>query len=163
MRHLLIPATLLALAAPVAAQEPVVAGYDPEVLNACISARFGTGVSACAGVAAEYCTLQDNGSGEEEAMLDCYGAEIAQWDRELADRYKGLIDLTDDAYPAEMSSLQDSFALWRNDACDYDGAYYAAVIGSGLATAQCRLNMTAAEAERLTELLNAPPSGEGGM
>ena len=96
----------------------------------------------------------------------CFPSEWAQWDQLLNDTYAELVDMQiamdkdtaayNDALAVAEDSLrtmQRAWIVFRDAACEFEYAQWTGGSGAGPASAQCMLELTAAQALRLQEYL----------
>jgi uncharacterized protein YecT (DUF1311 family) len=159
MRALLPFLALLAL--PAAAQD---LPFSAQITRSCLAnaqAQQGS-AQACIGIAAERCMAGPGGS-TTVGMGSCLGQEWRFWDDLLNQNYQTVMAQAK-AMDAEMRELGSSAAsqaealramqrAWipfRDAACAYEASTWGGGSGAGPASAACMMELTAAQALRLT-------------
>ena len=156
---------LITLPVPALAQDA--AGYDGEILSACIaqSGNSATGADSCIGTASTACMARPEGQ-TTVGMVDCLAAEAAQWDQLLNQAYgkalkqaeasdaemKQLGSAAEPAAP-ELKKAQRDWIGFRDASCRFQALRFQGGTAGGPAAATCLMQLTAEQALRLRDLL----------
>ena len=153
----------LGLSAPAMATEHEAATYGP-ALETCFETAEQGGRADCIGKMAEACMEAEEGGHTTLGMVSCTVAEARAWDAILNVEYQQTLDDleamdTREAvqfpdYAARADSLRDAQRAWiafRDAECGLVYAMWGAGSMRNIASANCKLEMTA---ERALELRN---------
>lgn len=177
MREFLFAAALGSLAMPALAQDGP--AYDDALLTACferVAAAETAGdataepasLHQCIGTAADAC--MDGPDGDTTVgMVLCLGHETREWDRLLNDWYGAAVAQVQTAdaeleklgssAPPAGPSLRDAQRNWiafRDASCEFESVRWQGGTAGGPASAQCMLELTAAQALRLKSIAEGP-------
>lgn len=144
-----------ALAAPGLAQEPAGLSVDVSVVEACIAdAEPGDLTPACIGAAAKQCQ-QAPGGDTTLGISTCVMAEHAAWDAALNREYQAArAHYADDPTAADsLRNAQRAWIAWRDAECAFQYDRYGGGSMRSVASANCRMSMTAMRALELRGLL----------
>lgn len=162
MRRLLLAAGLV-LAAPAQAQPDL--PFSPAQTEACLARTEGLLREVCVGLSAAACIDTPDGY-TTVGMSICLGRERDYWDGRLNDAYRALVD-ADSRVDAEMKDLgsaaepmvpalremQRAWIAFRDASCFYEYTQWGGGTGSGPASAECAMRMTARQALALEDRL----------
>jgi uncharacterized protein YecT (DUF1311 family) len=162
MRVLLVIAGL-ALAAPAAAQEEL--PFSPAETETCLAAAQGALREVCIGLSAAACINSPNGY-STVGMSSCLGKEAEYWDGRLNAAYQALLDVDGkvDAEMAELGSaaepmapalteMQRAWIAFREASCFYEYTQWGGGTGSGPASNDCVMRITARQTLALEDRL----------
>ncbi len=160
------------VASPAFAQDLV--RFDDALLPACLGQVAqdhaqtdveGDPRRACIGQAATAC-MQGEGGSTTVGMVECLGQETAQWDKLLNDHYAKALTAfqADDAELKALGSAappaapvlqqaQRNWVAYRDKSCEFEAVRYQGGTAGGPASAGCMLDLTAAQALRLMDIL----------
>lgn len=135
-------------------------GYDPAILDTCLSLRHGVIERAgCIGLAAARCTMIVTAAPPEE-FAACALAERDQWQAqldELLDRLRDTATATDSATEGAdargrrnaLDAAQTAWEDWRSAECQDAGIHAGGSGGEAVAEAECEMTLTAERANAL--------------
>ncbi|MGI1661155.1 lysozyme inhibitor LprI family protein [Palleronia sp. KMU-117] len=163
MRHLLLAATLALAAAPVAAQPDL--PFSPAGTEACLLRAEGVLREVCVGLSAAACIDTPDGY-TTVGMSTCLGKEAEYWDGRLNAAYQALLEVDGqvDAELAELGSaaapmvpalreMQRAWIAFRDASCLYEYTQWGGGTGSGPASNECVMRITARQALALEDRL----------
>lgn len=162
MRALIVIAGL-ALATPATAQADL--PFSPAETEACLLNAQGALREVCIGLSAAACINTPDGY-TTVGMSTCLGKEAEYWDGRLNTVYQALVE-TDSRVDAEMAELgssaepmepalremQRAWIAFRDAACFYEYTQWGGGTGSGPASNDCVMRMTARQALALEDRL----------
>lgn len=158
-------AILAVIATPALAQDPDLPPFDGTRIDACLQAAEQGGdpdaAQGCIGAASGPCMDSDLGA-STYAMSYCLDQERMVWDDRLNASYDRVMTLARaaDARMAELGSaaekrapllqqMQRDWIRFRDAACAFERSGWGGGTGSGPATLQCQMELTAQQYLRL--------------
>lgn len=148
---------LLALAltvGPAFGQEAGPFATDPAIVEACVSDAAPCDLSPpCIGAAANQCQ-QAPGGDTTQGIAECVMGEHATWDTVLNREYKAArAQYADDQTAADgLRDAQRAWIAWRDAECAFQYDRYGGGSMRTIASANCRMSMTAQRALELRAL-----------
>lgn len=153
---------LAMMAGPAIAQIDT-SSFDPLLVQTCLTNadQKNTSAAECIGISAATCMSGEGGS-TTVGMGQCLGQELDLWDRLLNDTYEALVvqakeidadmaDIGSSADPQEpaLQQMQRSWIAYRDASCAYERTRWGGGTGSGPASVQCMVELTAQQFLRL--------------
>lgn len=144
-----------------------VPGFDPGIVDACLTIRTGTvGRSGCIGVAASRCLDALGPVAEGDALARCYTAETQVWSARLTEALARLSDSAATSDRAEQAGpgsgrraalevAQAAWANWRDAECGFARRMAAGGGAERPTDAACLMHLTAERALALTDAATA--------